>query len=311
MGVKSGQQARAADGGRQQDVAAEQQAEHALFAHGLPSVAAATAQFPIDYYVGRKEFRVLERISGARFRGIEIATERAVHLAHLSACEHTPAELESIFGYSFPGASPYLTAAGFYQASAQIAEDVVLVEVLPGGEPLSKVELDDATRAHVAVELARTVQHAARHGVGMLGLLPDLVYVQTAPSLHVTIMPRSWPFLGMRSKKHKYVGSGGSQSFTIDAAFIDPTLLMTRVPAADVYVLGLLLSWMYERKHPYATATRREQGDWLCGMQEGPRDPFTGPPALGELLGRMLLPDPAQRAPIDEIVRELEAMLRA
>jgi len=46
-------------------------------------------------------------------------------------------------------------------------------------------------------------------------------------------------------------------------------------------------------------------------MQEGPRDPFTGPPALGELLGRMLLPDPAQRAPIDEIVRELEAMLRA
>ena len=75
-------------------------------------------------------------------------------------------------------------------------------------------------------------------------------------------------------------------------------------------MLGLLLWWLYERTHPDTTAAARENDDWLEAMREGERDPFTGPPALGELLGRMLLADPARRVSIDEIVRGLEAMLR-
>jgi hypothetical protein len=52
------------------------------------------------------------------------------------------------------------------------------------------------------------------------------------------------------------------------------------------------------------------RNDWAYAMREDSRDPFPGPPVIDRLLDRMLLPDPAQRISIDEIVHELRALAR-
>ncbi|MEO8843198.1 MAG: hypothetical protein ABI591_01425 [Kofleriaceae bacterium] len=174
----------------------------------------------------------------------------------------------------------------------------VCAELLPRGANLFDTVVPEHRCISVIRQLARTVQRSSHRGIALLGLVPELVYVGAT----TVVMPRSWTFADHTSTKYKRTGGGGS--FRIDSVFMDPKHLTLPVPEGDVYQLGLLIVWMYERKHAYQLAADREhQGRTLDAMRESQRDPFTGPKAIDELLEQILQPEPEDRIDIDEVVR--------
>jgi hypothetical protein len=259
------------------------------------------------YFIGRKEFRVVKQLAGRRYFGVEVATKRTVHISVLDSPKYTHEQFREMFSYEIEGVARFRTVAGFYKHASSAA---VLVEDLPAGTPLLALGgLDDAQRLEIAIALAATIQRATRLNVGLHGIQPELTYVELAPPLSVTLMPRSWAFLGMRAPG-KYLDSGESSFVDPTPFYLDPTTLTEPTPTANVYLFGLVIAWLYTGKHAFSIATKRHRDDWAYAMREDSRDPFTGPPAIDRMLDRMLVLDPAQRMSIDEIVHELHALAR-
>jgi hypothetical protein len=74
-----------------------------------------------------------------------------------------------------------------------------------------------------------------------------------------------------------------------------------------VTIRDRLIPWLFDGKHAFADATRRCD-DWVWAMQNEPHVPFHGPPAVGELLERVLVADPAQRMPAAELAAGLAGL---
>ncbi|MEO8843199.1 MAG: hypothetical protein ABI591_01430 [Kofleriaceae bacterium] len=246
---------------------------------------------------GNGTFRLVREINGYRYAGIEVATKRKVHLA-LGDFDVPVEELRKEFEFDVEGVAecrgvvpndepnPYFPGIRF-----------VCAELMPPGKSLFDKPLPEVRRLSAIRALVHTVQRSSQQGITLLGLIPELVFVDR----DVVVMPRSRTFADHRSKKYNTV-DGGFVFKT--AAFGDPKHLTLRVPQGDVYQLGLLIVWIYERKHAYQLAANREHDGFLLGaMRESRRDPFSGPKAIDELLEQILQPEPEDRIGIDEVVR--------
>lgn len=247
---------------------------------------------------GGGAFLLDHEIYRSRWAGVEVATNKKVHLA-LGDFDVPIEELRASYEYEVEGVAecrgvvpdddpnPYFPGIRF-----------VCAESMPEGDTLFDKAVPEARRISVIQALAHTVQRSSKQGVALLGLVPELVYVRK----NVVVMPRSRTFAGHKSAKYKTTGDG--RSFKLESIFADPKHLELPIPEGDVYQLGLLIVWIYERKHAYQLAADREHQGWtLDAMRESQRDPFTGPRAIDELLEQILQPEPEDRIGIDEVVR--------
>ena len=258
-----------------------------------------------DTIAGR--FEIERRISGPRFFGIDRQTRHRVHVTYLTSSRSSIEQLRARFDYDVPDVARCVAIApldGWPRSAA-------IVEELPSASDLAEAVVPLDQRPALSARLARLVRGAHGRGIVLAGLHPQLLFFDGDQSRPIA-MPRA---LGFSETFPDGPSIGGFGEYVLDprlGPFADPATLVASLatPESDVYMLGLVITWIFTRKHPFASGYERDH-DWLSAMSEGTRDPFHGPPALDRLLGRMLLPDPAQRAPIDEIVGELEAMLRA
>ena len=254
-----------------------------------------------SHTAGGGAFRFDHEILRSRWVGTDVSTGEKVHLA-CGDFDVPVNELRTQYEYEIDGVArchgvvpdddpnPYFPGIRF-----------VCAESLPDGHSLYDKPVPEARRISVIQALARTVQRSSHRGIALLGLVPELVYVGN----EVVVMPRSRTFADHKSTTYKTTGDG--RSFKVESVFADPKHLELPVPEGDVYQLGLLIVWIYERKHAYQQAADRDHQGWtLDAMRESRRDPFAGPKPLDELLEQILQPEPKDRIAIDEVVRLLE-----
>ena len=217
--------------------------------------------------------------------GTELATKQSVVLSQLTATDLSIAELRDRFDYEIEGVTPLRAVV----AAANHAEPhgAVCVELLPRGSSLVEKSVPAARRGAVARELARIIAGAHERGIALVGLRPDLVFVDE----RVTIVPRWATFLTLRSKRLKYIEDNFTEPSPADR-FIDLTLVRDEDSRVDIYLLGLLITWLWTDRHALDEDDRRL--------------PWPGPPELDALLGSMISRDPAERPRIEDVIAALE-----
>jgi hypothetical protein len=268
-----------------------------------------TDLFPGGRTLDRGAYRVENWIGGSRFTGIRIADDLKVHVTHLSRSLNHIETLRDKLAYEVDGVAKFLYVGGI-DGQPQGDKNVVLVEELPAGRTLldTKLHLSDRQRLVVAIEVATCIANAKRLGLVLAGIIPDLVFVDVAAlgNIKACVAPRSPVFIATLDRGSFYE-EWGTPSFARDnGVFADPAMLNpTKATfAVDVYCLGLIIAWLYDRKHPFSIAARHNQ-DYIYSMEEDQRDPFTGPHAIGRLLDRVLLARPDRRMSIEDVLSEL------
>jgi hypothetical protein len=146
---------------------------------------------------GRKTFRIDELVRGSRHVGIEIGAQTPLHFADLDHTDFTLGELHTKYDYQLEGVAPLRAITRLDLPREEPRDDAVLVEVLPRGTSLLEAPFPIERRERVALELARIVQRSTAQRVALLGMLPELIFV----GAETMVMPRSWTFLGLKSRR--------------------------------------------------------------------------------------------------------------
>jgi len=241
-----------------------------------------------------------------RLLGHDRGTNSPVHIGITRPATVRLEELSARLSYEVPGVSR-CQFVGSVDPSSELGNKIVVVEEMRGLHSLTqqREHLDRRTRLHVVTQVAKTMLRASRQSVVLGGIHPDLVWMDDMGS-DVTLTPRFPVLIAVR--EHRRSTGPGAWPFSDIGPFVDPMMLNLwfATPAADAYQLGLLVSWIFANRHPFAEVSSRRGNDWLTPMQDDERDPFTGPPAIGRILDRLLVADPAKRMPIDEVAAALE-----
>jgi hypothetical protein len=269
-----------------------------------------TPRIPSGETASEGAFRIDSWIGGDRLLGTSVHDGRRVHVTHLRESAASLRQLHTLLMYDVPEVAKCLFVGGL---DGPNSDHLVMIEELPSGRSLiHNHHLGELQCLDVSLQLARLVSSAAAHQVVLAGLVPELVFLDA--SLRVGLVPRPRTFLATAPRNRKVLdGHWGTPTFDynigpfLDASRLDVLLADT---STDVYELGLLIAWIYERKHPYSNAGEHP-GDRLYAMQSDERDPFTGPPAIGQLLDGVLLADPTRRLPPHEVVSRLQSMSSA
>jgi len=241
-----------------------------------------------------------------RLLGYDRKTNGRIHIGITRRPSAPLVEVGARLSYDVPGVAR-CQFVGPVDSFSNVGDKVVVVESLEPVTPLSqqREHLDNQTRLHVATQAARIALEANRRHVVLGGIHPDLLWVNKS-DFSVMLTPR-FPVLIAVRERQRSTGPG-SWPFSDIGPFVDPMMLNLWFATAttDAYHVGLLVAWIFSGQHPFTEAARRNRNDWLTPMQEDERDLFTGPPAIGSILDRLLVADPAKRMPIDEVVSALE-----
>ena len=162
----------------------------------------------------------------------------------------------------------------------------VCAELLPPGHSVLGRSVPAARRGAVARELARIIARAHERGIALVGLRPDLVFVNE----RVTVVSR-WASSSRCARK--YIEDCFTEPTPADR-FYDLTLGRSADPRVDIYLLGLLISWLWTDRHALD--------------KDDHRLPWPGPPALDALVGSMISRDVSQRPSIEDVVAILARM---
>jgi hypothetical protein len=244
-----------------------------------------------------------------RLRGHETASGRRVHIGIAPSSTRTVEELQTRLAYDVVGVGACVLVAPLDRlAPKQAREHVAVVERIGTGIALTEAgpRMTDHTRWIVTLQLARTVARAAAEQIVLGGLHPDLIWVDSETGSDAVITPR-FPVLLATKRRQRSTGPG-PWPFSEIGPFLDPAMPNPWGAsfASDVYCLGLVIAWLFGGEHPFA-ATQMAANGWLSAMEEGVWNASTRPPALGSVLDGMLVPEPARRITIDEVVAALEA----
>jgi len=247
-------------------------------------------------------YRYGRELGRHRFEGHAVSDNELVLLTELDFADQSADQLRARFEYRLEGVAP-LRAVITLPHSNGFPNGAVLVEAMAKGASLAEKRVKDLDRGRVALELSQTVSRATAQRIALHGLRPDLVIVGDG----VMLVPRSVDFLTQRSTQVKTLdGDGAFGEDNPIEFFIDPTLLLQADPRVDIYLLGLVLSWVWTGEHAFAKAAKTAfHGYIFDAMQEGARDPWPGPPELDKLIGSMLALDADKRPKIDEVVAAL------
>ena len=263
-------------------------------------------------------FRVTERLSHdliakALFVGERVADGTIVSVAYVAACAVPLERLRARFCYVVPGVSEVLCLDTLDRPSAPpYAPEVVLVEARPKGGSLSEMQvpLPAATAARLASGVCRIALDARSKGVVLEGLAPAVVFGEGRLSdWHLTgIAPRARLFLGVRQNVRTLDGHWSSLDNPQDI-YVAPEEVVNPDPdATNTYLIGLLLAYALEGRHPFARKDGECSQFELMSMDRPL--PFTAPPAFAGLLERVLVADPLRRMKLDDLATELEDLCR-
>jgi hypothetical protein len=241
-----------------------------------------------------------------RLLGHDRETNSLVHIGITRRASVPLVELDARLSYDVPGVSR-CQFVGAAEPSSSVGDKFVVIESMAELSSLTRQRehLDNQARLHVSTQIARAALQAVRRDVVLGGIHPDLAWVNKT-DFGVTLTPRFPVLIAVR--EHQRSTGPGTWPFSDMGPFVDPTMLNLwfATAATDAYHIGLLVSWIFTGQHPFADVARRRGNDWLTPMQEDERDLFTGPPAIGRILDRLLVADPTKRMPVDEVVTALE-----
>ena len=229
-------------------------------------------------------FRFDRHLSDSIYFGTELATKQRVVLTKLGSTDFSLDDLRMKFGYSVDGVAPLRAIVRMENRTGP--PGAICVEAVPDARSLVESSVPAHRRGSVALEIARIVSRAHQESITLAGLRPDLTFVGDG----VTVAPRSARFATLRSKQYRYIYEDLGKSSPSER-FFDLTLGWANDPRVDVYLLGLMISWLWT--------------DRFALDDDDVREPWSGPPALDKLVGAMIDRDPAKRPGIEDVVAAL------
>lgn len=245
--------------------------------------------------------------SGGRLLGRDLRSGAPVHIGLTHALREPLAEARAKLMYEADGVAE-AAFVGCPDGETAPGGHIVVVERVDPEPCLSKVRstLSAKQQLRLGQRIAHVVRGATAQGAVLASFHPDLLRLDGDDT--PTLFPRA-PIVEAIKERRQGVGFGAAslsnQGPFWEAITINPWYATAET---DVYCFGLLLSWLFTGRHPFAQAAKRTGDDWLFVMEADERDPFPGPPAIGAILDRMLLADRAHRAPIPEIAAMLDAL---
>jgi serine/threonine protein kinase len=182
-------------------------------------------------------------------------------------------------------------------------EGPTLVTLVRRYGPLPMVQL-----LPVSLHLAAVLHYLAGEGVAHLDVKPGNVVVSVTPRL--LDLGIALPV----ERAARLSRAVGTDSFMAPEQCAPGTGRGTVGPAADVWALGATLSYAACGEVPYPRADgARHSPDPLVRFPQlsglAPRLPDDAPPALTDLLARMLAPDPGRRPAAREVAEALEPLV--
>jgi serine/threonine protein kinase len=244
---------------------------------------------------------ITDAIRGDDARGMFHAVDAAKRrlLVTVTSRQKRPLDLlEEELGYQVDGVARLrdITPLGDSHAS--------MVEEEPPGRPSTDHDLPLAPDTAVALagELAAVLERAHGEGLVLIGVRPELVYLEERGGvLHVAgLAPRADLFVSGASAVY-----GAKPLF--DQLFAAPEVLTMQKsvsPAADVFSLCAVLAVWLTGEHPFEGETQTAQLGSIVG---GRGRPWSGPAALGMALARGLERTPRARPSLPELFAELRA----
>lgn len=229
-------------------------------------------------------FRFDRRLSDSIYIGTELATKQRVVLTKLDSTDLSLDELREKFGYEVEGVAPLRAIVSVANSSGP--PGAVCVESIPEAPSLADASIPADRRGSVALGIARIVSRAHQESITLAGLRPDLTFVGNG----VTVAPRSARFGTLRSKQYRYIHEDSGKASPSER-FFDLTLGLADDPRVDVYLLGLMISWLWT--------------DRFALDDDEVREPWPGPPALDALVGAMLERNFEKRPGVEDVVAAL------
>lgn len=260
-----------------------------------------------------RAYRIEDRVFGdfdeGAFTGTRLRDGLPVHLSILASSSVPMSELETRFSFNIPGFQTLLYAGPLFpDARGYGAQAAVLVERAPEGVCIDRslVPLDARLSVEVTLGFCNSALAASRSGQRLFTSSPRTIWF-SLESRTAAVMPRLFPFL--QTANFKQVD--GEPPFGRDV-FIAPSDLARWDPnhGDDAYVAGLLLAWLAQGRHPFARKSPDLFKNQIDHMLEDLRDPFTGPPPIGDLLDCVLIADPDRRISLAEFRDELERLAK-
>jgi hypothetical protein len=167
-----------------------------------------------------------------------------------------------------------------------------IVEEEPWGTPLAEAHPSQSQAIALGIELCDLLDEASIMGCVLVGLRPELIYVDEAFEL-TRMAPRCEPFLATATPACQGV------THFYDKLYQAPEVLALREPTAatDIFSAATIVTEMLTGVHPFPGV------GWphLESILAGERHPWTGPPALAEILDACLDTEAGARPSADEL----------
>jgi len=264
-------------------------------------------------------FQILGLRSGSLplgiFDGMDRAANARVQIAHVCSSSITTEEARAKFSYHIDGITDFLFTGPLDPRPIPTCDESrILVESLPEkGMPLHTCQLPMRLSdvLQLGLELAVIVHRAQIANVWIDGLRPELIYVGLGENQVLRgVTPRAAPFLSCLAPAR---GPRNIMHLPFEAGvYASPEELDSGKPSktTNTYVLGLVLAKASQGTHPFPESKDpgRDGGFQDELMRRGEGCTLTGPPELRGLLEGMLVADPKQRMPIDDVIRELDRL---
>lgn len=244
---------------------------------------------------------VTEDIRGDDARGMFRALDQAGQRLLVTVTSRQKQPLEDLaddLGYQVDGVARLREIAPLGDSHA------AMVEEEPAGRPSSEHALPLAPDVAVALaaEVAAVLERAHADGLVLIGLRPELVYLEErGGSLHVSgIAPRADLFVTGATAVY-----GAKPLF--DQLFFAPEVLTMQkkvTAAADVFSLSAVVAVWLTGEHPFEGETPTSQ---LGAIVSGRGRPWRGPAGLGMALSRGLERAPGARPSLSALIAGLRA----
>lgn len=255
------------------------------------------------------EYRLGTGFTGSVFRGRKLGTQKSAALkiyypsiAHQKGFEDRfNIEVSILKGMKVEGV-PAILDAGILDAGRvpYVASELIFGVTL-AGLVYARNHLEPAEAIKIVSDVARVLHHAGEYGISHRALSPRNVILSVDGRAHVT----DWAVPLLMGKGEVGAGSGVPANTPARAfQFLSPEAILGEPcdERSDIYVLGTLLYYCVAGRPPFVSDSVSEL--FRMHLEQSP----AAPPALGDLIGRMMGKEPSARF---SSLRELEGALRS
>jgi hypothetical protein len=256
---------------------------------------------------------VVERRRGRAevYSGRRRSDGRPVLISHVRRSASPAAALRARLGYSIAGVAEVLLLDELTCDGITSAPELVLVEEMPTGCPLSESSqgMSPVTAVSLGESLCAIARAARAQGTILMGASPSLTFVRVddGRAKLAGLAPRSVEFLATETYQDKT--TDGPHAFEQPDLYVPPEVIEAELDPdkANAYLMGLLLAAAVLGRHPFAQLDGED--DQLSLMLIDQPSLADLPVPLERLLRAVLVADPARRIGLDELTAELRRLV--